>query len=146
MFAQNPVKTYPVFHSFVAALRDWMRQRRLIRQSQQRLFACDNDEIGRIAHDVGLSSQELRHMAALGPDAAKLLFERMAALHLDAEALTERAPSTMRDLQRLCSNCVAKKRCQRDLVLTPNDADWRQYCPNADTLDALPSEPALVHQ
>lgn len=145
MLAQNSVKTHPAFSSFVAAVRGWARQRRLSRLTRQRLFACDSDEIARIAHDVGLSSQELRHMAALGPDAAKLLFERVAALHLDAEALAEREPSTMRDLQRLCSSCAVKKRCQLDLVLIPDDPDWRQYCPNADTLDALQSEPALVH-
>jgi hypothetical protein len=145
MLAPNSPKTYPAFSALVAAVRDWARQRRLNRQSRQRLFACDSDEIARIAHDIGLSSQELRHMAALGPDAARLLLERMALLHLDPEALTERAPGTMRDMQRLCSNCFAKNRCERDLVLIPNDPDWRQYCPNADTLDALQSEPGLVH-
>jgi len=145
MLAPNSAKTHPAFSSFVAAVRGWARQRRLSRLTRKRLFACDSDEIARIAHDVGLSTQELRHMAALGPNAAKLLFERMAVLHLDADALTERQPSTIRDLQRLCSSCAVKKRCQRDLVLIPDDPDWRQYCPNADTLGALQSEPALVH-
>jgi hypothetical protein len=64
----------------------------------------------------------------------------MDALHLDADALAKSEPSTMRDLQRLCSSCVSKKRCQRDLLLVPDDPMWRHYCPNADTLDALQSE------
>jgi hypothetical protein len=142
MLASNPVRTYSVFNSVIAAFREWVRNRKLIRQCRQRLDACDKNEIARIARDVGLSSSDLREMAALGPDAAQQLLDRMAVLHLDADALAKSEPSTMRDLQRLCSSCVSKKRCQRDLLLTPDDPMWRHYCPNAGTLDALQSEAA----
>ena len=142
MLASNPAKTDPPFSSVIAVFRNWVRHRRLIRQCRQRLDACDKNEIARIARDVGLSPGDLRQMAELGPDAAQQLLERMAVLHLDAEALAKRDPSTMRDLQRLCSACVSKKRCQRDLMLTPDDPHWRQYCPNAGTLDAVQSEAA----
>ena len=141
MLAQNPVTT-STFTSVVTAFRKWVRHRRLTRQCRQRLDACDSNDIARIAHDVGLSPRDLRHMAELGPDAAQQLLDRMALLHLDAEALAKREPTTMRDLQRLCSACVSKKQCQRDLLLTPDDPTWRHYCPNADTLDAVQSEAA----
>ena len=144
MLATNPVKTFPTFKSFIAAFRNWVHHRQLISQCRQRLDACDNVELARIAQDVGLSPHELRAMAELGPDAAKQLLDRMAVLHLDANALAKSEPSTLRDMQRLCSSCAAKGRCQRDLVLTPNDQMWRHYCPNADTLDALQSEAANV--
>jgi hypothetical protein len=140
MLSPNPVKTYPVVNSFIGAFRDWVRNRRLISQCRRRLDACDNNEIERIAHDVGLSPNDLRHMAELGPDAAKQLLDRMALLHLDPDVVAKNEPATMRDLQRLCSSCVSKKQCQRDLLLTPNDPAWRHYCPNADTLDELRSE------
>jgi hypothetical protein len=142
MLASNPAKTDPAFNSVIAAFRGWVRKRKLIRQCRQRLDVCDKDEIARIARDVGLSSSDLREMAELGPDAAKLVRDRMAALHLDADALAKSDPSTTRDLQRLCSSCVSKKRCQRDLLLVPNDPMWRHYCPNAGTLDTLQSEAA----
>jgi hypothetical protein len=138
-FMLAPTKAYPAFNSVIAAFRDWVRQRKLISQSRERLGACDQNEIARIARDVGLSSSDLREMAQLGPDAAKQLLDRMAMLHLDAEALAKNEPSTMRDLQRLCSSCASKKRCQFDLVLGPKDQNWRQYCPNAGTLGALQS-------
>jgi hypothetical protein len=83
-------------------------------------------------------------MAELGPDAAQQLLDRMAVLHLDADALTKREPATMRDMQRLCSSCASKKRCQLDLMLIPNDPAWQHYCPNAGTLDAVQSEAATV--
>lgn len=142
MLASNPIKTYPASKSFFAAFRDWVRHRQLISQCRQRLDACDSNEIARIAHDVGLSPQDLRQMAKLGPDAAQQLLDRMAILHLDAGALAKSEPGTMRDMQRLCSNCAAKKRCQRDLLINTSDPSWRHYCPNADTLDHLKSTAA----
>jgi hypothetical protein len=142
MLASNPVKRHPVFNSVFAAVGDWVRKRRLIGQCRQRLDQCDSHEIAHIASDVGLSANDLRRMAKLGPDAAKLLLDRMAALHLDAEAVAKSEPGTMRDLQRLCSTCVNKKKCQFDLLLVPDDPMWWQYCPNAGTLDALQSEAA----
>ena len=142
MLASNPVKNDPAFNSDIVAFRDWLRNRKLIRQCRQKLDACDKNEIAHIARDVGLSSHDLREMAQLGPDAAKQLLNRMAVLHLDADALAKSEPTTMRDLQRLCSSCVSKKRCQRDLLLVPNDPMWRHYCPNAGTLDTLQSEAA----
>ena len=142
MLASNSVKTDSAFNSVFETFRGWLHNRKLFRQCRQRLDACDKNEIARIARDVGLSPHDLREMAALGPDAAKQLLDRMDALHLDADALAKSEPSTMRDLQRLCSSCVSKKRCQRDLLLVPDDPMWRHYCPNADTLDALQSEAA----
>jgi len=142
MPASNSVKTDSDINSVFETFRGWLHNRKLFRQFRQRLDACDKNEIARIARDVGLSSHDLREMAALGPDAAKQLLDRMDALHLDADALAKSEPSTMRDLQRLCSSCVSKKRCQRDLLLVPDDPMWRHYCPNADTLDALQSEAA----
>jgi len=142
MLASNPAKTTPAFNSFITSFRGWVRQRKLIRQCRQRLDACDSSELARIARDVGLSSDDLRHMAELGPDAAKLLLDRMAVLHLDPDALAKDDPTTARDMQRLCSSCVSKKRCQRDLLLTPDDPLWREYCPNAGTLGELQSEAA----
>ena len=142
MLASNSVKRYPVSNSVLAAFGDWVSKRRLSRQCRQRLDECDSQQIAQIATDVGLSPNDLRRMVKLGPDAAKLVLERMAALHLDAEAIAKSEPATMRDLQRLCSTCASKKQCQFDLLLIPDDPKWWQYCPNAGTLDALQSEAA----
>ena len=127
---------YSAFSSLIAAVRGWARNRR----RDLHLDECVSYEIARMAREVGLSPSELRRMSKLKPDAAKLLLDRMAALHLDPETLAKNDPSTMRDLQRLCSNCISKKRCERDLASHRDDPAWRQYCPNAGTLDALQFE------
>jgi hypothetical protein len=136
MLALSSIKPYSVFDSIIAAFCAWARDRRLNRH----LDECDSYEIARMARDAGLSSSELRRMSKLKPDAAKLLLERMAALHLNPETVAKTDPSTMHDLQRLCSNCASKRRCQRDFVRNLDDPVWRQYCPNAGTLDALQFE------
>ena len=140
MLASIPYRPYPVFDSLIAGFRDWTRNRRF----GLRLDECDSYEVARMAREVGLTPRELARMAKLGPDAAKLLLDRLAAMHLDPEALSKSAQSTMRDLQRLCASCVSKKRCQHDLINDRYNPAWRQYCPNAGTLDALQREAACV--
>src|ERR1019366_5851192 len=136
MPASNSVKTDSDFNSVFETFRGWLHNRKLFRQCRQRLDAFDKNEIARIARDVGLSSHDLREMTGVGPRPAERVGGGMEAVYLHADALAKSEPSTMRDLQRLCSSCVSKKRCQRDLLLVPDDPMWRHYCPNADTLDA----------
>ena len=136
MLASNPFAPHPIFRSLSAILRDWARNR----GPDLRLDECASNEIARMAREVGLSPSELLRMSKLKPDAAKLLLDRMDALHLDPGTLAKNDPSTMRDLQRLCSDCASKKQCERDLVRHRDDPTWRQYCPNVGTLDTLQFE------
>jgi hypothetical protein len=131
MLATRSLKPNSIFNSMIAAVCDW---------SRYHIDDCASYEIERMARDVGLSPSELRRMSKLKPDAAKLVMERLAALHLNAETLTKTDPGTMLDLQRLCTNCASKRRCQRDLAHRPDDPVWRQYCPNEGTLKALQFE------
>ena len=143
MLAPSPVKSYPLFESVFATFGDWLTKRRKIRESRRQIVHCDSNEVARMARELGVGPSELRRMTQYGPDAADLLPVRMAALHLDADALECSMPGVMRDLQRLCSTCVSKKRCQRDLEHDPENPVWRQYCPNKGTLAALQDGAAL---
>lgn len=140
MLAPRPTEPYPILNAALAAVGDWIKRHQTHRGQQ--LDACGSEDIARMAHDIGVPDYDLRQMAKLGPDAAKLVAERMKALNLDAGTIAESQPGTMRDLQRLCSSCVSKKRCQRDLAHDPGDSAWRQYCPNAGTLGLLQEEAA----
>ncbi|MGA7739273.1 MAG: hypothetical protein WCB22_28120, partial [Pseudolabrys sp.] len=59
------------------------------------------------------------------------------ALGVDANALEHNDPLVMRDLQRLCTTCGDKRQCQFDLANGVSADNFRDYCPNAFTLDAL---------
>jgi hypothetical protein len=116
--------------------RNWTR-----RSSALELRCCGEDEVERIAKDLGLSASELRRVTKLGPGSADLLLRRMAALDLDRKEVSRTEPRTFQDLQRVCSMCNSKRRCRRDLTRDAADPVWEDYCPNAATLMALNAMP-----
>jgi hypothetical protein len=114
----------------------WWRNLRAGQSRLDELHDC-GDELGHIARDVGLATADLYTIAAKRPDAADQLKQRLAALHMDRAALLQAEPMVVRDLERVCTVCGSKRRCERDLARHPGDAAWRTYCPNAHTLEAL---------
>jgi len=116
--------------------RDWIRKGPALE-----LKCCGEDEVERLATDVGLSASELRRLANLGPDSADFLLRRMAALDLDRNEVSRTEPRTFQDLQRVCTMCNSHRRCRRDLARDSADPAWQDYCPNATTLMALNALP-----
>jgi hypothetical protein len=105
------------------------------------LAACSENEVDRMARDVGLSVHELQRLVRRGPQAADLLLCRMAALNLDREEIAEADRATFLDLQRVCSSCDCKGFCERELARDPDDPAWEDYCPNVATLKMLNAMP-----
>jgi hypothetical protein len=103
---------------------------------------CDRTEVARIAHDVGISSEELYTLSGKWPDSADLLLRRLDESRLDATEIKKVEPQVMRDLQRVCTLCASKRRCSHDLATKPSDPAWQTYCPNTTTLKALIAERA----
>lgn len=90
-------------------------------------------EVEWIASELGMSVAELRRTAAKGPRASREVYDRLGALGLRRQAVD---PATMRDLERVCSQCDAKRRCRSDLGRA-SVSIRDEYCPNAGTLVAL---------
>ena len=103
---------------------------------------CGPSERAHIAHDVGVSSADLRILAGKWPHSADLLLRRMEESKLDAAEIKQVEPQVIRDLQRTCSFCMSKRKCTHDLASNPSDPAWETYCPNATTLNALITERA----
>jgi hypothetical protein len=101
------------------------------------LNRCGRGEMARMAHDLSLSSEELRALAGKGPASADLLYRRMGELRLDRETIHCGEPDTLRDMQKTCSLCASKRRCRRDLARGADASAWHPYCPNDDALAAL---------
>jgi hypothetical protein len=121
-----------------AAVKEWYRD---WAQRASELSCCADEEIARMAGDVGLTPTELRQLARHGSGAANLLHQRLAALELDQREVARQEPQTLHDLQRVCSLCQFHRRCARDLAHNAADPAWKDYCPNAATLIALNAEP-----
>ncbi len=115
--------------------RNWRRTRNGLAELHQ--FRTD---VELLAIDVNLSPGDLRAVTAKWPDGNDLLRRRMTTLQLDPEQFSSAELGALRDLQRVCTLCGSKTPCQHDLARDTSSADWRNYCPNVDTLDALQSE------
>ena len=67
-------------------------------------------------------------------------FGAWSALQIDRDELASNDPLLFRELQALCTLCRSKERCVLDLAQEcdgPGNQDWREYCLNATTLNAL---------
>jgi hypothetical protein len=116
--------------ALLARVRDWWRR-------QEELATLDDQEIGRVAADLSISTSTLRDLVARGPDAAHLLYERLRALGISEADVRRAADGVMRDLQRTCACCDEKGVCEWDLRERPDDPVWKTYCHNAVTLESL---------
>jgi len=127
---------------FVSRLAHWWRSWNGRRKAMADLDSCGPAEMDRIARDVGVSGADLSILAGKWPDAADLLYWRMNEIKLDRMEVTHADPQVMRDLQRVCTVCGSKRRCEHELAKNPSDPAWQKYCPNATTLLALVAERA----
>src|SRR6516225_9651895 len=96
--------------SLTKAISQWWREWTRRASARFELKCCGEEEVERMAKDIGLSSSELRRLANLGPDSADLLLRRMAALDLDRNEVSRTEPRTFQDLQRVCTMCNHHRR------------------------------------
>ena len=123
--------------SLVEVISEWWRACSSSVVTLSELVCCAEGEVERLAKDMGLSAAELRKLSRLDPDAANLVLQRMAALDLDQNAVSQTEPKIFQDLQHVCTLCKFRKTCARDLEYSPTDKSWEVYCPNAVTLRVL---------
>jgi len=128
---------YPTVEFVLDAIAGWINRYRHAHDVHDELGQCSQEDVMRIAKDLGVPVSDLRGLAAKGPGAADLLQKMLLALSVDPQALAKTDPAVMRDLQRLCIQCNQKGRCQHELAKGTASEHFREFCPNAYTLDAL---------
>ena len=122
---------------FVTRLRQTWRRTFIKRRAINELAACPPGELRRIASDVGLSGDDLRRLCCSHNGPSELLPHRLQLLGIDPEFVRHAAPTTSRDLARVCASCRASRRCARDLARGDVQAGMDDYCLNGPTIDAL---------
>ena len=115
---------------FLARLHDWWRH-------HNELGNLPREELEHIAGEFGMTGRDLEDLAAKGPHAADLLYQRMAGLGLSRTDVEHMGHGLMRDLERTCACCNDKSQCRKDLASRPGDTAWKDYCPNADSLESI---------
>lgn len=76
----------------------------------------------------------------MGPHAADPMVPRLTAMGLDPNEIARVEPAVFHDLQRVCSFCDDKRQCQHELRRDPDGTEWKTYCPNMPTFEALKAE------
>lgn len=118
-------------------IADWVGKYRQKFGLGSQFGLCTPDDVVRVARDLRVTPGELQELARKGPNAADLVLKMLVALRVDPKALENTDPHVMRDLQRLCTTCGAKKRCKHELADGTAGDHFREFCPNAFTLEAL---------
>jgi hypothetical protein len=128
---------YPTLEPILDVIANWVKKYRYAVGLRNELARCGPDEIARAARDLGVSPGELGRLASKGPHAADQLPKLLRALGVDPKKLSSGDPAMMRDLQRLCITCGQKGRCEHELAAGTAARNFRDFCPNAISLDAL---------
>jgi hypothetical protein len=130
------------YPAFIRRIVRWWRNWTVTGAALDDLRRIGPEEVERLAQDIGLTGSDLRTLAGKWPDSSELLSRRLAALKFDEHELARDKPEVLRDLQRVCTLCASKGRCEHDFAYRPSDPTWQAYCPNSQTLAALNAERA----
>jgi hypothetical protein len=128
---------YQTVEFVLDAVAGWINKYRQSSNLHDEFGHCSPEDVMQIAKDLGVPVSELRKLAAKGPEAADLMKKMLIALRVDPYVLVNTNPAVMRDLQRLCIVCSQKGRCEHELAKGTASEYYREFCPNAFTLDAL---------
>ncbi|HVX92294.1 MAG TPA: hypothetical protein VG985_03630 [Xanthobacteraceae bacterium] len=137
--------TYPIVEPVLDRIARWCRGENA-REHLTVLDTLNRAELAQLAEDMRVSTMQLRLLLSCSPGLAEflarhmavLLAHRMEALHIDADDLARADPKLLQALRRRCAACDCRARCEQDLLHDPQDPVWRDYCPNAQVLEALP--------
>jgi hypothetical protein len=119
------------------AIANWVAGYRRAVGLRGELTKCRPEEVARMAQDIGVSTQELKLYVNKGPHAADELPKLLRALGVDPQQLASESPEKMRDLQRLCITCGDKAQCRHDISAGTIATHYRDYCPNAMSIEAI---------
>ena len=134
MAASSMLREFPVIRRLIASMKRFSDRAAELSE----LRGMDDQQIGAIAHEFGLSRSELFKLCANNAS-GKLLKKRLAEFGLSEEMLARRHPEVLQDLQRVCGTCSTTSRCASDFA-AHRDSDRDEYCPNTCTLYALRRE------
>lgn len=118
---------------FAEPVRHWLRAQ----ISSREIDALDPATLRQLARDNGVTEVDFHDLAMRQDGNAELLRRQLAQAGIDPDQLARTHASVMRDMEIVCSSCLATRRCRRALDHQDAAQHTAQYCPNAHTIDAL---------
>jgi hypothetical protein len=127
------MRSYPRVEAVIDLIFDWIKHRRAIAETCN----CDARDLSRIAHDLGVSTDDLDDLVRRGEHAADELPRLMKQLQLDPATIARTQALVMHDMERVCARCSHKRRCNEDVAQRTSAQHYDEYCGNALTLQSL---------
>jgi hypothetical protein len=127
----------PLVETALKAIADWVSNYRNAIGFNNEFSMCGPDEVMRMVKEIGVTPSQLHELVSKGPGNANLLKAMLVALHVDPKVLADMDPLIMRELKWLCITCSNKKRCEHELAKGTATEHFREFCPNAVSLDEL---------
>jgi hypothetical protein len=135
---ENAFSSNPLVEVALSAVAEWVSiYRHTIGCLHDEFGLCEPDEVMRMAKEIGLTPSQLRELASEGPGTVNLLKNMLVALRVDPKVLADTDPFIRRELQWLCLTCSNKKRCEHELAKGTATDHFREFCPNAVSIDEL---------
>lgn len=131
MTAQH--ETFPTVEFLIGKFADWLKHRRELNEIRQ----LNRTDFDAIARDLRVSPDDLDRLVEIGPHSADEMPKMLEALGIDVEDLERTQPLMVRDMQRVCAMCRDKPHCHSDLAAGTAAEHYKEYCPNAPTIDVL---------
>lgn len=91
------------------------------------------DTLESLAHDIGLSVNDLEEAMQADPVSQERVAKMMAQFGLNEAAIRDFSPVTDRDITRLCSRCDQKSRCDHELADGTAARHAHEFCLNAES-------------
>jgi uncharacterized protein YjiS (DUF1127 family) len=114
------------------AVANWFRRQR----ERYELDRLGSAEFNRLARDMGVSPGDLDRLVAAAHDPQQLS-AMLEALGIDEQELTRLDPALLRDMRRICGLCRAADECACELASGTAVHNYRNFCINTPTIDAL---------
>src|SRR5215471_16416546 len=113
-------RPYPRVQELIESFAGWLKHRRELNEMRR----LDRTDFDRIASDLRIAPDDLEELVRHGNHAADELPKMLQQL-------------VVRDMERVCSLCQHKARCDRDLADGTAVENYHGYCGNAATMESL---------
>ena len=126
-------ETYPTVEFLIDKFAGWIKHRRELSEIRR----MNRTDFDLIARDLRISSDDLDALVQAGAQSSDEMPQMLKALGIDVADLARAEPMLVRDMQRVCSLCRDKAHCHSELAEGTAAGHYRDYCPNAPSIDAL---------
>lgn len=127
------IKPYPIVDRLINRFDSWLKHRKETSEMRE----LDTGEFARIAHDLGVTPDDLDTLVRRGPHAIEELPKLLTALGIDENAIARTLPQVRRDMERVCASCQHKRQCNHDIAAGTAGQHYEEYCGNAATINSL---------